>query len=70
MDLHVAIREGRLPVGTRLHHTFSRSSREIVTAVVVENGLRVGRQTFKTPSAAARSLTVTSYCPDDEHADA
>ena len=57
MDLLVAIRDGRLPVGTQLNHRLSRSSGETVTAVVVEDGLRIGKRTFQTPSGAARSIT-------------
>jgi hypothetical protein len=57
MDLQLAIRDGHLPIGTRLWHRPKRRSGKDVTALVVEDGIRIGSRTFSSPSAAAKSVT-------------
>ena len=46
---------GKLRTGTKLQHKGRRN--EDSTAIVVQSGLQVRGATFRTPSAAARSIT-------------
>jgi len=55
-SLRDLITSGTLPVGTKLVHGPS-SHGGGVSATVVAAGIKVGSQTYSSPSAAARSIT-------------
>jgi hypothetical protein len=56
-ELLTLIRDGRLAVGTTLSHFPRVHSERVITAKVTEEGIRVGRRTYPTPSGAARAVT-------------
>ena len=56
-DLSTLIRSGKLPSGTTLRHSFRSGHQNDVTAIVLDDGIRVKGKTYKTPSEAARAIT-------------
>ena len=56
-DLRDLIRSGKLPIGTTLEHKGRIYTDRTVTATVVESGIRLHGQVFKTPSGAAKAVT-------------
>lgn len=51
------VASGRVAVGTRLIHRTRAGSNNAATAVVMQTGIRVGANTYSTPSGAARAVT-------------
>jgi len=56
-DLSTLIRSGKLPSGTTLRHRFRGGHKDDVTAIVLDDGIRVRGKTYKTPSGAAQAIT-------------
>ena len=57
-ELQEMIRSGRLPAGTKVHHRGRESSgRSGLEATVVEDGIKFEGRVYRTPSAAAKSVT-------------
>ena len=52
--LQELIQSGRLPVGTKVRFTRREGT---TTATVVQDGLRIGRKVYRSPSAAASAIT-------------
>ena len=52
--LQELIESGRLPVGTKLRFTRRDAT---TTATVVQDGLRIGRKVYRSPSGAASAIT-------------
>jgi hypothetical protein len=58
--LEALVREGKLQVGTELHHSGRLYPDRSITATVVKDGIRLRGQVFPTPSAAAQEVTGNS----------
>lgn len=56
-SLQDLISSGTLPVGTKLFHPSRGQGGRGFSATVVSGGIRVGSQTYSTPTAAAHSIT-------------
>ena len=52
--LQELIQSGRLPVGTKVRFTRRDAT---TTATVVQDGLRIGRKVYRSPSGAASAIT-------------
>ena len=59
-QLQALVQEGKLQVGTELHHVSRRYPDRALTATVVEDGISLRGEVYASPSGAARSLTRTA----------